>query len=203
MLAIDHIVIVTDNTKQAAENFGKEHNITVIQGGEHANWGTYNYLAYFSNDSYIEWIGIFDKKIATQSENPLIKQIVNALDDNMEGPIQYALRTDRMDKYIDQFHKSTIPFTGPIPGSRKKPNGSMLEWRMLFPGDVSEQLPFLIEWGDVKNVPEDNRLINEQQIHTISAAINNFAKFKDIYQIDLQLANAKLSVSDKLAFSIK
>lgn len=160
-------------------------------------------MAYFSNDSYIEWIGIFDKKIATQSENPLIKQIVNALDDNMEGPIQYALRTDKMDKYIDHFHKSTIPFTGPIPGSRRKPSGSRLEWRMLFPGDVSEQLPFLIEWGDVKNVPEDNRLINEQQIHTISAAINNFAKFKDIYQIDLQLANAKLSVSNKLAFSIK
>lgn len=202
MLALDHIVISANNPQQAAKDFGKKHEVTIIEGGKHANWGTYNYLAYFQNGCYIEWIGLFDKKIAVQSDNPLIEQLVKVLDDNIEGPFQYALRTDEMDTYTDHFQMSAIPYIGPIPGSRKRPDGSLLEWRMLFPKSNMEQLPFLIEWGDIKNTPQGNSLINQQQIYEISSTISDLNQFKTIFQTDLRLKNAKLNLSDKMAFSI-
>lgn len=208
MLAIDHIVIVAHDPEEAAIEFGKEHDITVMEGGKHANWGTYNYLAYFSNDSYIEWIGIFDAKIARRSKNPLIKQVVSAREDNAEGPIQYALRTDKMDNYIEHLQKMNIPIIGPVPGSRIRPDNSMLEWRMLFPESDELSLPFLIEWGDVKNVPLDSRLINKQQIHTISSNTTDLKKFTDIYRMKiknnlLQLDNTQIITSNHLTFSVK
>src|SRR5690625_4867108 len=132
MLAIDHIVIVAKDPAKAAEAFGKKHGLKTLEGGRHTNWGTYNHLAYFSNDCYIEWLGIFDQSLAAQSDNPLVQLLVKAIDGHFEGPIQFALRTNEMDMYLERFLETDIAYTGPIPGSRQKPDGAMLEWRMLF-----------------------------------------------------------------------
>lgn len=172
MIALDHIVIAAKDPVQAAHDFWGKHEVTTVEGGRHTKWGTYNHLAYFSNDCYIEWLGIFDKSLAAKSENPLVQQLVAALEDNIEGPIQFALRTKRMDDYVGHFRASGIPYTGPIPGSRKKPDHSTLEWRMLFPESTQAKiLPFLIEWGDVKNVPQDKRDLNKQQLKSVSCGI--------------------------------
>ncbi|MFC4559920.1 VOC family protein [Virgibacillus kekensis] len=208
MLAIDHIVIVAHNPEQAAQKFEDEHSVKVIQGGKHDYWGTYNYLAYFDNNSYIEWIGLFDRKIAAKSDNPLIQEVVEALDHNQEGIVQYALRTENMDGLVEHFSKAGISFTGPIPGSRNRPDGSTLEWRMLFPQSTKEEeLPFLIEWGPVKNTPSDRSLINSQQITSLSAMINNMEEFSHVFQLHFdddstQLSNTELKVADKLTFSL-
>ncbi|SFB04424.1 Glyoxalase-like domain-containing protein [Lentibacillus halodurans] len=208
MLAIDHIVIAAKNPEKAANEFGKEYGLTITEGGQHANWGTYNYLAYFHNDCYIEWIGIFDETTAARSDNPLIHLLFRELAEGHEGPIQYALRTNRMDDYTNNLKTLNIPFTGPISGNRKRPDGSLLEWRMLFPKAEAEVLPFLIEWGEEKNTPQDSSLINDRDIHTLSASITNPENFSSIYQLDFnsqtaQLENADLKLSDELRFSIE
>src|SRR5699024_9298724 len=56
ILAQDHIVISGTNVEQASEQYGKQLSIKAVKVGEHENWGTYNYLAYFSNSCYIEWL---------------------------------------------------------------------------------------------------------------------------------------------------
>ncbi|MFD1038338.1 VOC family protein [Virgibacillus byunsanensis] len=193
MLAIDHIVIATKDPAHAAQNFEQNYNVNTIQGGKHEKWGTYNYLAYFSNDSYIEWIGIFDKNIASASDNPLIQQLVSALSTDVEGPIQYALRTTKMDDYMVHLHASNINYIGPIPGSRKKPDGSTLEWRMLFPSVNNNMiLPFLIEWGSIKNVPQDERLINSQHLRSVNFGVEEKEIFKHIYMIDTERDSIQL-----------
>ncbi|WP_077324365.1 VOC family protein [Virgibacillus siamensis] len=202
MLALDHIILAAKDPQQAAEDFAIKHNINVLEGGKHEKWGTYNYLAYFSNGCYLEWLGIFDKDLAVQSENPLIDQLIRTLDSDVEGAIQYALGTDDMDYYLEHFRQENISFTGPIAGSRNRPDGSLLEWRMLFPQAEIIRHPFLIEWGDGKNVPSDPALINKQQIDTIFPVIANRDDFDKIFQTDHQLENVQLAPSAMMRFSI-
>ncbi|HLS07811.1 VOC family protein [Lentibacillus sp.] len=208
MLAIDHIVIAAKNPEKAANDFGKKHGVTITEGGQHANWGTYNYLAYFRNDCYIEWIGIYDEATAARSDNPLIHLLFRELAEGHEGPIQFVLRTNHMDDAIKNLQELDIPFTGPVPGNRNRPDGSLLEWRMLFPEEEREILPFLIEWGEGKNTPQDTKLINDKTISSISARITNIETFASIYQLNVtdrsaQLENAEMKLSDELRFSVE
>ncbi|QKY71193.1 VOC family protein [Lentibacillus sp. CBA3610] len=208
MLSIDHIVIAAKNPEKAANDFGQEHGVAVTKGGQHASWGTNNYLAFFRNDCYIEWIGIFDETTAARSSNPLIHLLFRELAEGHEGPIQIALRTNHMDDNIKNLQELNIPFTGPVPGSRKRPDSSLLEWRMLFPEIKGEVLPFLIEWGEGKNTPQDSKLINDKAIDSVSMVVTDPEKFASIYQLNMasqkaRLENAELKLSDQLHFSIE
>ncbi|WP_010529391.1 VOC family protein [Lentibacillus jeotgali] len=208
MLAIDHIVVAARDPEKAAKDFGKKHDITVTEGGRHANWGTYNFLAYFRNECYIEWIGIFDETTAARSENPLIHLLSRELAEGHEGPIQLAFRTEQMDKDVKNLQNLNVPYTGPIPGSRKRPNGSLLEWRMLFAEAERQVLPFHIEWGKVKNTSQDPKQINDKAISAVSVSATDIDTFASIYQLHFenqtaQLKNAELKISDELRFSIE
>lgn len=81
----------------------------------------------------IEWLGIRTLKKAEQSDNPLVQHLVHTLSNQKQGPFQFALRTTKLDAYVDHFKQNNIPFTGPITGERLKPDGTTLRWRMLFP----------------------------------------------------------------------
>ncbi|MFD1851773.1 VOC family protein [Oceanobacillus bengalensis] len=203
MLALDHIVIAAKAPKTSAMEFSEKHHVIVVEGGKHKNWGTYNYLAYFGNQCYIEWLGIYDEEIARKSDNPLIEQLVDAYEKNFEGPIQYALRTEQMDDYLNYFNALNLSYVGPIPGSRNKPDGTGLKWRMLFP-KASTPTPFLIEWEKEKNLPSDKNLINSQLIHTIYSSSLD----EDIFKLPLEnhtarLENALLITGNIFGFQIK
>lgn len=184
MLALDHIVVASKDPLHAASTFEKNHQGVILKGGKHENWGTYNYLAYFQNSSYIEWLGIDNEDIAKRSNNPLIHQLVHAFDKGMEGAIQIAFRTNKMDDYVKYFNESSILYKGPTSGSRKKPDGKTLKWRMLFPQSTdTNPLPFLIEWGEISNFPDnDQQLIHSKDIHQIQLPTP-----KDILQTIYQL----------------
>lgn len=213
MLALDHIIIPSHNPQQAAEEFAAQHSIHITKGGRHADWGTFNYLAYFQNNVYIEWIGIEQMDLAEKSNNPLIQQIVRALENSIERPIQYALRTRQMDQYIEHLGAMNLPYSGPVTGSRKRPDGSLLEWRMLFPlSPTKHPFPFLIEWGNQPNIPTDPYLINTQTISSITDQRPNITSFQTAFHLPAhrgtelaKLENSHLYVADgdHLSFSIK
>ncbi|WP_167751437.1 VOC family protein [Lentibacillus salicampi] len=207
MLAIDHIVIAAKDPEQAARDFGKEYDIQITEGGRHANWGTYNYLAYFRNDCYIEWLGIFDETTAARSDNPLIHLLFRELAEGHEGAIQFALRTNQMDDAIQHLRKLDMPFTGPVRGSRQLPDGSLLEWRMLFPETNWEVLPFMIEWNKGKNTPQDPNLINDKTI-SLTTHLTDPGMLSSIYQLNVndgivRLDNAELTLSGELNVSVE
>lgn len=204
MLALDHLVIAARDPKEAAEQFGKKNDVITMKGGKHENWGTYNYLAYFSNQCYIEWIGMFDKDKALRSDNPLIKELTRVLEHHDEYAYQFALRTLDMDNFVTHFKDSSISFVGPIEGSRKKPDGSNLEWRMLFPTIDSKHLqPFLIEWGKTNVIPDEQQLINQKQIQAMTYHHDELEHFVHIYKTtktgdQIQLENTVLLSSNQI-----
>lgn len=200
MLALDHLIITAKDPEKAAKEFGAKHDIKVVEGGKHDNWGTYNYVSYFANDSYIEWIGMFDKELAAVSDNPLIIQTYNALSKGEEGFIQFAVRTENMEAYIEHFRQSGVSYKGPFAGSRLRPDGSKLEWRMLFP-ESDRTLPFILDWGENRNVPEDESLLNEKKIEEITLHTSYKNLFNGAFQLEaendvIHLENSRLKFAD-------
>lgn len=204
LLALDHIVIAGKNAEDDSLSYNKRFAVKAVKGGEHANWGTYNYLAYFSNQAYIEWLGIQNYEIAKKSDNPLIKHLVYMLDQNKTGPFQFALRTDQMDDYIEHFKNNHISFDGPYAGERRKPDGTLISWRMLFPQyDIeNEMLPFLIEWNNPPGGPFVQSLANPQLISKLNFGGVDKATFMKIYQLKTKkiLSNHFTLQNTKLAF---
>lgn len=214
MLALDHIVIAGNNAETASAEYGNQFTIKAIKGGEHADWGTYNYLSYFSNDSYLEWLGVTDLAKAKQAENPLIQHFVHTIENESPGPFQFALRTSQMDAYVTHFQNERIPYSGPFAGERTKPDGTVLKWRMLFPmyNYTEEMLPFLIEWENPNDAYPETSLLNIQTINTIHYNGVDRDTFARIYQLKprklnkrlLALQNCKIRFTDdaKLHFDL-
>ncbi|WP_052345691.1 VOC family protein [Paucisalibacillus sp. EB02] len=214
MLALDHIVIAGRNAEEDSITYNKRFAVKAVKGGEHENWGTYNYLAYFSNQAYIEWLGINNYDKAMKSDNPLITHLVYMLDQNETGPFQFALRTDQMDDYVQHFKENNIPFDGPYPGKRLRPDGTLLSWRMLFPKyDITEgMLPFLIEWHNPTGGPCTQSISNPQVITKINYSGVDKATFTNLYQLknkrsitnQFTLQNSKISFNNngKLSFEL-
>ena len=154
-LLFDHIVHLTKNPDKAMLAFN-QLGFNAIQGGKHPNWGTHNRLCYFEGLRYIEWIGMKDRKVAEVSDNLLIQQIV-ADSRHGEGFSQLAFRTNEMDKLAVCFKEKGLPVIGPVAGSRKREDGSILKWSMLFIHEENTndlRYPFFIQWGE----PDDFRL---------------------------------------------
>src|SRR5690625_3291829 len=210
MLTFDHLIIFSFDPKKHQELFSAVHQLKGGPGGKHDNWGTYNHLA-FMNNSYIEWIGIDDLEKASESDNPLIKHVYHASKNRSEGVIQFAFSVDNIEAYRNEFESKNIPYTGPFSGSRTKPDGSLLEWKMLFPQyDVEgAPLPFLLEWSGEGNKPTNLEDINQVDFEEISVFVENVKDYKDrfehIYNIkptnssddkcEWELSNGKLTVT--------
>src|SRR5690625_6326622 len=133
MLSLDHIVIASSDLEKASKKYEETFDIKTVKGGEHESWGTYNYLAYFSNDSYIEWLGSSKTAIARNSDNPLIQHLVYLLGRGLQEPYQLALQTCNLDGFVEHFQSEKLPFIGPVPGIRNRPDGKMMTWWRLFP----------------------------------------------------------------------
>jgi len=182
MLALDHIVIGNHHIERASKQFSENFSVKSIKGGKHPNWGTYNHLAYLENDCYMEWLGIYDEKVAAKSDNPLIIHLQYVLANDTVGPFQFALRTNHLDSFVEHFKQKDISFLGPVKGRRTTPDGEELKWRMLFPTyDVKEtMLPFLIEWE--QSTPYNP--VNDKQIKVVNYSGLDTEEFCHIYQMN-------------------
>ncbi|MFG6150437.1 VOC family protein [Halobacillus sp. B23F22_1] len=190
MLAFDHLVIASKQPKQDQEEFTSTHGLKGVPGGHHSIWGTFNELCYFSNNNYIEWLSLSDRETASNSKNPLIQQFKQTFDQGRFGPFQFALRTTFMDKYITYFKEKGISYHGPFPGERRRPDGSLIKWRMLFPQPfeyVDAPLPFLIEWTG-KNEPSNKTDINSSRFLHLSLGISDMEAAQKIFETIYRLA---------------
>src|SRR5699024_9688655 len=106
---------------------------------------------------------------AELATNPLVPQLLKTLQSHGEIPYQIALRTTDITSHVEHFKEQKIPFVGPLDGSRRTPNGVLMQWNMLFP-EADNQVfhPFIITWGEKINLPDDKTKINNKTISAIS-----------------------------------
>jgi hypothetical protein len=134
-----------------------------VIGGEHENWGTHNGLCYFGL-TYLEFLGIKESRIAEKvTDNTLIQQLVA---EKNNGLARLALRTRNISQAREYFRSLGLQVTGPVEGSRRQPDGTLLQWAMLFVKESESdpfKLPFIIDWKmsdqERKNALERQHLV--------------------------------------------
>lgn len=147
-LQFDHIVHFTQNPLKAAEQLNGL-GLHAVPGGKHESLGTFNALSYFGL-SYIELLGVFDSLPADLSgpdDRYSLKESIK-MNEGRERLIRCALRTDDLTGEAERLRDLGFDVYGPSPLSRRRPDGSLVSWKLLFAGrpEDSLPLPFFIEW---------------------------------------------------------
>ncbi|MFC0187056.1 VOC family protein [Fictibacillus aquaticus] len=146
----DHMVIFEKRDLENCVTLLKESGMKAGIGGRHENWGTENALLYFGL-SYVEWLSVFDLETARASDNPLVQKLLNS----PNGPGHFAIRTDNMQRLISRLDQAGLR-TVHLPGERRRADGRLLQWELLFVDGEQEYWPFFIKWNE-----EDDERLND------------------------------------------
>ncbi|RFU68265.1 VOC family protein [Bacillus sp. V59.32b] len=152
-LYFDHLVHFVKGTPIEAIKKMELHGWEAVSGGRHEMWGTYNSLMY-AGLSYIEFLAVENTETAKKSTNPLIELLVK----DEEGFGQVCLRTNDIQKWKEDLERKGIQTSSVINAERRRENGDLLKWKMLFIEERDTGLPysFFIEWSgdDEKRLSE-------------------------------------------------
>lgn len=145
----DHLVHFVNSPSDAI----KEYNtlgLHATEGGKHENFGTFNSISYFDL-SYIELISVFNQQLvesASKTKYSLRETIQN--DNYAEGLSRIALRSNNLESDAERFKRLGLEVFGPSAMCRRRPDGSLVSWRLLHVGKPQGnlELPFFIQWDE-------------------------------------------------------
>jgi Glyoxalase-like domain len=138
---LDHILLGCNDLDRGIA-FVEEHTgVRAAFGGVHPGRGTRNALLSLGEKHYLEIIAP-DPQQAGAPDKRNLKELAEP------RLVGWAAHPGDISQFAAHLRSSGIDFEGPTPGSRKRPDGRLLQWKTL---DLknSEQgvLPFFIEWS--------------------------------------------------------
>ena len=187
----DHVVHFVEKPEKAIEQF-REIGFHAIEGGVHENRGTYNGLCYFGL-SYIELLGAYDLPLLKETQHPpysLVSSIVNGSFE--EGLVRVALRTSDIHGTAAHFKSQGLIVSGPVRMHRKRPDGSLVKWQLLYVGheDEGPELPFFIQWEeDDEQRREDLLQFGFQSDHSAGGSLHLQHVAIAVKDLDKTIAN--------------
>lgn len=145
LLGIDHLVVAVRDPDAAATRLERTVGLSFTGGGRHEHAGTFNRLA-FLGDTYLELIGVFDRRLVLASKTFAVGRAALALlDAGREGLATYALASDDIERDVRALWAEGSPIGEPVAGSRVRQDGGVVRWITAFPDLGPDQPPFLIE----------------------------------------------------------
>jgi len=136
-LQIDHVTLAGPDLAVIQTRFA-ELGLDAEYGGLHSNGVTHMALLGFEDGSYIELIS---------TRVPTIRSpLWNAQIQDNAGPAAWAVRSNDLFQERARLSRAGVAVRGPIFMTRDRPDGTALEWDLLFPGDAEPgaTLPFAI-----------------------------------------------------------
>jgi len=138
---LDHILLGSADL-DAGIAFVEEHTgVRAAFGGVHPGAGTRNALLSLGRNRYLEIIAPDPKQPASADSRDLRK---------LEKPVlvAWAAHPGDIETFAKRLKSEGVALIGPKPGSRKRPDGRVLNWKTLaLKDDAGGLLPFFIEWG--------------------------------------------------------
>jgi hypothetical protein len=134
---IDHFIIAINNLDQGIQDFAVLTGVTPTKGGEHPGRNTQNALVSLGSGRYLEILAPAASAANPDAVIPFPKLTLGgwALHGNLEAQLA-------------GLQAAGFAIVGPTPGSRRKPDGALLEWRTGGAQAAGLSLaPFLIEWS--------------------------------------------------------
>jgi hypothetical protein len=144
LVTVDHLVYATPDLNASINALEKRLGVKAAPGGQHPGRGTRNALIALSPTSYIEIIGPDPE----QPKPDLPRQF--GIDTLTEGRlVTWAAKSDDLERTVTRAASHAIKLGEVLPGSRRRPDGVLLNWRYTNPRVVVADgiVPFFIDWG--------------------------------------------------------
>jgi hypothetical protein len=145
--SIDHIGIGAADLDKGIAFVAEKTSVTAVKGGVHPGRGTQNALMSLSGGTYLEIIA------PIPGAKPLgVGAATAAL--ATPKPEFFAVRSTDLEGTIRMLREKGFAISDPEAGSRKRPDGSILNWRTAhLEGAGLEAAPFIIEWDKTSPHP--------------------------------------------------
>jgi glyoxalase-like protein len=141
LLGIDHLVIAVHDPDAAVDSLAISLGVAAGGGGRHPAWGTRNRLLWFG-DTYVELLGVENETLATAS---WLGAPAVALRDRWPTLVGWAIASDDLEADIDRLRDNGADLGSSQPGDRRRPDGTIVRWRVALPPALAPHRPFLIE----------------------------------------------------------
>lgn len=144
---VDHITFAAgpSGLKAEADRLGKSLGAKFRDGGFHPRFGTRNYILELTDDRYIEVVEVLEHPVA---EKAPYGQAVRARSQLGGGWMGWAISVADLSPFEQRLQREAVP------GSRKFPDGRLLEWHQLgIKGLINDpQLPYFLKWDSEPEV---------------------------------------------------
>lgn len=132
-IGLDHIILSIPNLAAGIEQFTAATGVNPKFGGRHPGRGTENALVALGNGRYLEILARVDGKAEPGAHLT---------------PNGWAVHTTALASVLERVRGAGVQIMGPIPGSRRTPDSTLLQWRTGNVGGPGLELaPFVIEWA--------------------------------------------------------
>ena len=143
--AVDHLLLGTRDLDAGIDWVARRTGVKAVVGGVHPGRGTRNALIAFQGRRYLEIIAP-DPAQAPGSDPRNLRQFAEP------RLIHWASASVELDALASRLREGGETVTGPVDGSRARPDGRQLSWRTVALPDVFERdhvnpIPFFIEWS--------------------------------------------------------
>ncbi|MGF1605806.1 MAG: VOC family protein [Rhodothalassiaceae bacterium] len=140
---VDHIILAVPDLERAAAEIAALTGVTPVFGGAHTGRGTGNYLLALGPRTYLEILGPYGEAGSDGFAAHLTR---------LPGPtlMGFAVSGAPLEKVKQALADAQINTSEITPGSREKPDGTVLRWRAMGADapQLGVQMPFFIDWGD-------------------------------------------------------
>lgn len=137
-LDVDHIILAINHLDRGIEEFTRLTGVVPERGGQHPGRGTENALVSLGAGHYLEILAPMTPPSDSRSRADGFTRLT---------PAGWALHTSSLAAIIARLRTAAITVSGPIPGSRRRPDGTLLQWQTAsVTGNGLELAPFFIEW---------------------------------------------------------
>jgi hypothetical protein len=138
---LDHILLGSSDLDAGIEFVKKHTGVTAAFGGVHPGRGTRNALLSLGDRHYLEIIAPDPAQPGSPDDYDLKKLTAPRL-------VGWAAHPGDLNAFAARLRNARLAFDGPTPGSRRRPDGRLLEWKTLnLHDDRAGLLPFFIEWS--------------------------------------------------------
>jgi hypothetical protein len=138
---LDHILLGCNDLDRGIELVEEATGVRPAIGGVHPGRGTRNALLSLGERRYLEVIA----PDPAQSEIVHYPQLRSMTDPRLIG---WAVHPPDITAIANQLRENKVAFQGPDDGSRKRPDGRVLNWKTInLADDRHGLLPFFIQWS--------------------------------------------------------
>jgi len=137
----DHILLGCSDLDRGVAFVEERTGVRAAFGGIHPGRGTQNALLSLGTRRYLEIIAP-DPKQSGAPQYPVITKLTEP------RLIGWAAHPGDLRSFAAKLTNSGVAAEGPTPGSRRRPDGRVLQWKTLtLKANAGDLLPFFIEWS--------------------------------------------------------